>query len=616
MFSGRKKSLIAGSVASVTGLCLATSNIFLKEGLDSKVQGAETLDSNSNVVIQSDGRARLSKTQSLPPIIIRRRNENDNERNQAGRRRRESYEIFKVEDSPQLKRSDDESTDELRQNGAVNEDLKSRVDATDNLRDSRSKKRQDAKVLSKIDEDLKRWHSVVAEGEHNARSRHTRRHSTSDCFQNDRKVLSKSGSTQIFRINARKNGFFDEVGERKTKEDSPVRAAKNENGKATDESKRLEIGQRISLDVPNTDSQLMNDSEILTSKTAAKRHHSPMQQSENTSKYFRSQDTPKKDSLDSLAVGPKNIAVELDSAYKGEDSDKIKSANVLRFKREHSRARSHSPSLGEPFNLFSSPIPKRSLLERLPEKKNSPDVRISTREQSFVVKQDERVIKPEFARGKVMLEWLPNQVGKSATAETGVDSKPAPRKAFSTISEQKLSNSKSSDNDILNRKLSLDLSRLNERQLANGEQINKVKSLNAGWLNEDKSSDKHDDVRNVLNAAEKSTNRIPEKGEKDKNKDKTITKKTDNKLMENGKDTKQKHNKRQKSPQTTKEILRKQEPYDSDDEESYSDDESWKNVKVTMRHEKVKGIMKDKNQNRRKSVTFNNKVKKVVLYCE
>ena len=64
-----------------------------------------------------------------------------------------------------------------------------------------------------------------------------------------------------------------------------------------------------------------------------------------------------------------------------------------------------------------------------------------------------------------------------------------------------------------------------------------------------------------------------------------------------------------------RELLRQKLFQNVSDSDSYSDDDLWKEVKIVMRSEKLKGILRVKTPERSKTVTFNNKVKMKTVYC-
>ena len=64
-----------------------------------------------------------------------------------------------------------------------------------------------------------------------------------------------------------------------------------------------------------------------------------------------------------------------------------------------------------------------------------------------------------------------------------------------------------------------------------------------------------------------------------------------------------------------KELLRKTNCNGGSDDDSYSDNENWKDIKIIMKTEKIKGILRKARRANLKRVTFNNKVKMKILYC-
>ena len=64
-----------------------------------------------------------------------------------------------------------------------------------------------------------------------------------------------------------------------------------------------------------------------------------------------------------------------------------------------------------------------------------------------------------------------------------------------------------------------------------------------------------------------------------------------------------------------RELLRQKLFQNESDSDSYSDDDLWKEVKIVMTSEKLKGILRVKTPGKSKTVTFSNKVKMKTVYC-
>lgn len=618
------------------------------------------------------------RSDSIVATIIseRRRSQSHGETSNAGQWRRESRDES-VNDGQHLRQPYGEA---LRKGGNVQ-----RLEDWSKTKERRNS--QDASGLSRIDEESKYKWTAVEKGRI-AKETEKRRglNFISEKPPSNDSTFNQDGTTHIYRVNARKNSFFDPYVPDQIKKgsfDLPRSRAKNEMHATADAIQAQKFQQQNfqgANSLPFPAKQRQDDSEKLLTKNITMGKNAE----------FRPQIARKRSSLECLSVAPTNITFELDSLP---DSKSKVSYNPPWVNDKGVLETMNAKGSDEIKHFNETWISKRSSLEKLPTRKLSLESsynRLLNTDQSLLMKQENAV--SQIRTRKISLErvkdgsYLSNDIiyeNKANVPEIYQKSnrQGSPKEnAFMFPKEdpfgkhdiqqiQALDGSKEKERALANNKAiyvsrSSDLKCIDTNYSVRADEKHSIMQKGSSWsgrrqLSITKNPEKlrylagapnkqADLERPVLNFAENSRDfplnankykqkggtlkEDPEKsmqkdssplggsmsqkiGERERKKDKFRAKnaKIDNERLGAGQ---KQHfpSKRQRSGYTMKQILRKQVPY-KDDDECYSDNENWKNVKVIVKDEKIKGIMKKKRQNKAKNVTFCRKVKKIVLYC-
>ena len=671
MLPERKDNIVPGSVASVAGLCLAMTNIDLKDSFRDQSHAAESLSGAAS--LKSESGKTLKPVRSLPVISDgRRRSQSNGETKSYERRRRQSYDVSVVE-SKRRSQSLDETGSRQGQ--------KYKVGDSSYLRERRIS--HDVSTLTRIDEDIKRKEMkeseefVVTKDQKSLKK--LRRFSTGKHVLNLTTNLDKIDTTQILQMRQIKNGFFDLPFYKQKKTESNEIPAENVqtdtlNGRSSSSFQNYQrqfSGDIASARVDSTVSQdpaRWNTHEETRSKEASLR--------QPASGPFRPQITRTRSSLESLSVAPQNILFDLNDI----SDDKVSRKLSLDCNYQHGNNQSNTKgitnrrsldevkTLGESMfdrtaSLLHGPIQKRPSFERLPPTRKISSESINSAmgpvDLTLVTKIEEVIKRPEFLKRKTSFERLTKIDGKLTTRDIHEENHQFPSKMLSfsngSSGQPPFTSQEGSSvrQQLLRRKLSLD--RLNSYSFARNEIININQSTNPIGIskntisdgrnnrshgkvqNEEKNSIRSNEI-NLLHASHEENPRDlaavndsidvtkrktfckgrPEGGKKSVEPKKDFVKvkeKSSEEMKINNEVTGIKTNPLKKKKFAPKDVLGKKFVYNESDYESYSDNEKWNDVKIVMKSEKTKGIIKSKRRGKNKNVTFNRKVTKKIVHC-